>query len=360
MNDRASAGCPPALVNAVSVETPQGLRTFELHSGDILGDRTDLLVISTHHNPRQPPTGHLVSTLKERFGFSVDVNPHWISFGEGVSACVQGGDDRVPFRTLLTMRIARSGSQADPIAFYDRAVRATFAATAALEFMGGSFATLSLPVLSGRRIVDYPAAVQSLLRHAFAWLRRSRDTEVVRYYVFEPDELQQWDQAMNTSLGRSYVDAAHEFVARSLCQEIVARIDGGGLSKAPADLAASLRHALSDPERLSVQTVATFGRKLAEAVTEELCCVLGIAVQRELINNIEAVRRGSVVADWIVSYLHSLRVFGNEGVHSLAGKRQVIPSRLSSEDLVSLLSAIRALMSFWEEWSKRATRTASQ
>jgi hypothetical protein len=340
-------------INTVSVETPHGFRTFELHHADILAMPADLVVISTHPRLGDPPTGKILRALHDRFQFVVEAMPIWIRFEEGICACRQEGNASVPFRHLLTMRIAENRKQSDPQEFYDRAIRATFASVAALEFLGHPLSTIALPVLSGQRIIGYDAAVRSLLRYAFLWLRKSSSTELIRYFVHDAEQLQAWDDAMNVCLGRTYLTAGNESVVTGLRQEIVARIDAGALASAPGELAESLRRALADPRGLSVQMIAAVGRRTAEWVTEEMCRSLAIPIHRELVNNIEAVRKSRATADWIVSYLHSLRVFGNEAIHALAAKQGVIPvpAQLSSEDLASILCAIRVVLSFWNAWT---------
>lgn len=335
-------------VNAVSVETPTGLRSFELFEGDIFSQPSDLLVIST--DPQRDKPGQLMELLEKRFRYRVETGCNFMDLGGGISACTQDGGGTAPFGQLLTMCIAPPRLQKDPAAFYDRAIRSTFAAIAALEFLGCEFKTVSLPVLVRQGIEEYAPAVRSLLKHALAWLRQSRHTQAVRYFVLDPLELAEWDSAMNTFLGRTYVDTDSEAALTSLCRDIVHQIDGGTLSRHFGVLEAPLRKAVADPDRLCVQTIATFGRKLAELVTEQLCRDLDVPLGRDLLTNIESVRNSNMLAGWISSYLHSLRVFGNEGVHSLAAKRRVVPARLSPEDLLSILCAIRSVLRFWDEW----------
>lgn len=336
-------------VNAVSVETPTGLRTFELYEGDIFSQPADLLVISA--DPQQERPSQLMQILSDRFRFPVQTGCNFMDLGGGISACTQDGAGVAPFRQLLTMCIAPPRLQKDPAAFYDRAIRSTFAAISALEFLGNEFKTVSLPVLVRQGIEEYAPAVRSLLRHALAWLRQSRHTQAVRYYILNPRELAEWDLAMNTFLGRTYVDTHSEAALTSLCRDIVQQIDAGSLSRHFGELEAPLRKAVADPDRLCVQTIATFGRKLAELMTEQLCRDLDLPIARDLLTNIETVRNSNMLAGWISSYLHSLRVFGNEGVHSLAAKqRSVVPARLSPEDLLSILCAIRSVLRFWGEW----------
>jgi hypothetical protein len=335
-------------VNAVSVETPTGLRTFELYEGDIFSQSSDLLVIST--DPQRDKPGQLIEVLQDRFQFQVETGCNFMDLGGGIAACTQNGEGAAPFGKLLTMCIAPPRLQKDPAAFYDRAIRSTFAAVAALEFLGCEFKTVSLPVLVRQGIEEYAPAVRSLLKHALAWLRQSRHTQSVRYYILNPRELAEWDAAMNTFLGRTYVDTDSEAAFTSLSRDIVHQIDGGSLAGYFSELEAPLRKAVADPDRLCVQTIATFGRKLAELITEQLCRDLDLPIARDLLTNIETVRNSNMLAGWISSYLHSLRVFGNEGVHSLAAKRSVVPARLSSEDLLSILCAIRSVLRFWDEW----------
>jgi hypothetical protein len=337
------------LINSVSVETPHGFRTFELHLGDILSVRTDLLVISAPEAPMERATGMLAEQLSSRFNFIVEFRPENMhtSFGSGVSAWMQSGGGDLLFSHLLTLRIADPDPHTSAAELYDRLVRATFASIATQEFLGQSFCSIALPVLDRKRISNYEAAIHSLLHYAFLWLCQSRHTEVVRLFIYEENDMRAWDSAMNMSLGRSFVDAGNEAMLRGLCQEIIAKINQGVLRGPLAELETPLRMAVTAPDKLCVQTIATFGRKLAETMTEQLCIANGLPLKRELLMNIEAIRIAKVTAEWIPSYLHSLRVFGNEGAHSLSSKRGVLPTQLSSDDLLTILCAIRAIMSFW-------------
>ena len=55
------------LINTVSVETPQGFRTFNLHHGDICSYTDDLLVVSGDAFPGSLPVGSVIDSLSRRF-----------------------------------------------------------------------------------------------------------------------------------------------------------------------------------------------------------------------------------------------------------------------------------------------------
>ena len=115
----------------------------------------------------------------------------------------------------------------------------------------------------GQRLVDYSAAVASLIRHATDWLRRSRTTQTVRFVVYLSHELDGWDVAMNRLMGRSFGSAGSDAVLESLCDEIVhlGTLHKGG-PLAPA--LGPLLDALSRRDRLGIEHVCVFGRKLVE------------------------------------------------------------------------------------------------
>jgi hypothetical protein len=198
--------------------------------------------------------------------------------------------------------------------------------------------------------VDYAAAVESLIRHAVRWLKQSAHTNTVQFVVYYADDLEDWDAAMNRSLGRSYVAAGSDRVLESLCQELN-HLAFGHHASPLTDAVRPLAEALARRETLCIETVCVFGRKLVEVMLAKLLPSLGLREGPVLLNNIEELRKSSRVAPWICSYMHSLRVFGNETVHTRAGESGYLPARLDRGDLVSALCAIRALLSFWNDIS---------
>ena len=54
----------------------------------------------------------------------------------------------------------------------------------------------------------------------------------------------------------------------------------------------------------------------------------------------------------MIRFLHTLRVFGTEGVHVRLEGKTYTPNNLSKSDLINGLTAIRALLIFWDEQNK--------
>ena len=243
--------------------------------------------------------------------------------------------------------------------FFDKAVRGIFASIAALEYLEHTFSTVSLSAIYGQRLQKehdhgedlYPSIAESLIRHALHWLKNSNHTHTIQFVVYREDELKVWDAAMNTCLGRSLIAAGTDGVIKSLCQEITQQ----ATSQPNALLQGALEplaNALARSDKLYVQSICVFGRKLVEEMLQVLMPLGGLKIQKELMNNIDALERSRRVAPWITSYMHSLRVFGNEEVHAKPQSPEYRPSRMDKGDLISALSAIRALLSSWPEIQK--------
>ena len=259
----------------------------------------------------------------------------------------------LPYRKLLIMRIADSRRQSDPAGFYVAAVQGTFASIAALEFMGEKFETVSMPLLSGQRLVNYGHAVSSLLESGTDWLRVSGSGRQLRYFVFNAGEVDEWRKAMDLSLGRLYLDLGKKSILKGLCLEVcsIARRETGcgALDKICQELVCVLEH----PDRVSPQVVAMYGRKLAERVAALVCFHYGLSASDILMNNIEQIAKLKRISSWVLQYLHTLRVFGNESVHSKAEQKLLVPKELDHSDMTSILSAIRSLLSFYKTWDNK-------
>ena len=348
----STADGKPETVNSVSVETAQSYKAFDLVHGDITRISTDLIVLSAYGSAKSAPEGQVVQALRQQ-GVVVATEPRWLNFSERCWTCFQKGGD-TGASALLTVFIPQLAFHEDPLPIFEQAVRGVFASLAALEYTGLSFRRVSLPVLYGQRILKehsrgderYPRLADILIQESVRWLRKSDQTHTVQFVVFEEAQVSEWDAAINRTLGRSLISAGSDAVLKSLCQEIVDAVRSQPdrrLAGATAPLAA----ALSGKDPLVVESVCVWARKLVEAMLMVLLPNQKITPGRDLASNIDHLGTSKTVAPWIVSYMHSLRIFGNESVHARGEAPGYHPARLDRSDLVSALSAVRSLLAFW-------------
>ena len=68
---------------------------------------------------------------------------------------------------------------------------------------------------------------------------------------------------------------------------------------------------------------------------------------RDLFDNIQALSKAGVISPWVASYMHGLRVLGNESVHSRDGELVFAPRAMGKADAAQALAAVRALLEAW-------------
>ena len=72
------------VLNQVSVDSDNGLKTFYLLKGDILSVKSDLLVISTHSNNKYNINGEVIDALKEKYKVEIALESDLYFYNKGI------------------------------------------------------------------------------------------------------------------------------------------------------------------------------------------------------------------------------------------------------------------------------------
>jgi hypothetical protein len=346
------------IINSVSVETVEGYKSFNLIHGDIAVVNTDLLVISTHANVDEPPSGQLIRALSLNFDTKINPNHKFMHLSDQSWTCFQE-EGTASFSYLLTLRMPKISKDHDQSKFYNKLVPGIYASIAALEHLGYKFKLVTLPVLYAQRLGNYMEGVKSLITHSLNWLKKSNYTHTVQFVIYYSDELNEWDYAMNQILERSYIPPNTNLILKGLINEIVLILKSS-LSNPLSKTIEPLLRALEKIDRICIEHVGVFGRKFAEEFTILLMKKYNLKASELFINNLDILQKSGRLAPWILSYLHSLRVFGNEIIHTRQSIKYV-PNKLTENDLNSILISIKALLLFWNNEiyveSKRDSRS---
>jgi hypothetical protein len=335
-------------VNQVTLESPWGPRAFELMHGSALAPEADVLVASSHADPDRAPDGQVVSALRWRWGMAVNDPGPFLRFpdGSGWVSWLPEVPPGAPFRGVLLLRTI-AGADYD-VEAYAAHLRCAFAALSALDYLGVPVRRVTLPMLAGNRLRDVDARATATLREVTRWLRGQAAASTVRAVVFFADELSAWSAAMDRCLGRSFLGPGHDAMLDGLQQDVLRRLSHPACAAIGSSVG-SLRDLLSRPrEQLPLHAVCVFGRKLVEELVARLSDSHGLRRHHELMKSIEELSRARAVSPWMASYMHGLRVLGNESVHLRDGEISWLPRELGPADLAMALAAIRALLEQWQ------------
>lgn len=347
------------LVNAVDIESKWGLRTFELRQGSLLDleETADLLAVSAFSDTLDTfavdPEAYMfvahtvIGALHQQAGIDVaalrakpalDLRPAlgcW--FSEPTNSpkirrilCIEDIGRRVEART---------------------AIHDAFVALAVAEAKGITAKTFVLPLLgAGDAKLDPGTIVAELLVHARKHLVESQHVNRIVFVERDPDKARKIDAAMDNALARVRVSLPRGQVADAVRADLarVVELANGVVSDDHRRVLADFARLVGSPEARSFE-IGLVARRLVEAVVAD---VVGKAPKGyDLVKNIDSLAERHI-ADWIRSYMHVLRVLGNESAH----ERQIDirhPPTVTDADLSVVLLCAKRIIEFWIEHRRR-------
>lgn len=338
----------PTLLNTTSVETVYGYRSLNIWHGDILTSRDDLLIISTHANRNFEFTGQLVREVQSRYGVELDNLQSIVMHDEVFGVYRVNNPGTAPHKAILLLRMPGAYRSRNPLELFKDSIWAVFGSIAALELKNEGFDAISLPFLGGTRGYPLTEAVALILQACGQWLKTSRFTRIINFYLYDEAEAASWSIAMDRVLGRTSITFARDQVASALRDELLAK----------TSFLADDKHLIKDElkrldvtlrrSHLTIESLALEGRLLVEAIVSQLCSQHNIMVKdKRLYHRIEAVSKQKIVAPWIISHFHSLRAFGNEGAHD-SQDITYLPTCLTEADVIPVLVSTLHVLLLWE------------
>ena len=328
-------------LNLIDIETPWGFRTFELHQGDItqLDMDVDVLVVSAFKGNYAPVPGTIIEALlnnlqidlrelaKAREFDLVDVFGCWTAqvvpknkFGRIICAEMVGGK-------LEAKEVVEN----------------VFAVLSMLEMKNIKPETLALPVLgAGQQQLSATEIIKNLLDCAVRYMHQSSSIRKILFVARQENRAKELDQAMNGLLGRVKVVVPRGDWYDHTRRQILTSIQTG------AQLAGKNTSVFVDAQRVfSSDQIRSFemgiaSRRLVEFVVANL---LGKNVGADLCGRIDNLSTVGV-AEWLRSYMHTLRIFGNESAHEKQ-KLHRKPAVISEGDISVCLLCLAQVLQFW-------------
>lgn len=338
--------------NTLTVESPFGLRSFNLLLGDITKSTDEVLVVPSHANVAAGAHGAVLSAIRRRYGVSFEYLEPLLAPRPGFGTYRVRDLGRYGGKEILVVRIPGADTVeaggGDPAKVFADALWTLFGSLAALELRGNHLTSLALPLLAGTRGYAVEDLMRAILNHSIAWLKSSRLMVAVNFYVLDSVLIDAWAGAMDAVLGRQFVDSAHNRLARALRDEILAQLTSGATRRLPASWAPvfeRLRASLGE-RRIPVDRVAADGRAFAECVVTGLLKKQGVQNPKgQFAQQIQELKNKNLTAPWMLAHFNCLREFGNAGVHPLHDA-PFQPPKLHEDDLVAILASLQRVLAF--------------
>lgn len=337
------------LLNRVNVETNYGDRSFFLINGDLLLDDGDLYIVNTYENSSGEKYGDFVSLIKEKYQASYlnDKPIYYLKDGGYIGLSIPKDRNRNPILLFVHTKLKEGEEISKDL--YESIIKGIYASLASLELSGYQFHTISFPVLLRKGISHiYKDAASILIKNSISWLKKSLSTNTIRYYVYLKEDAEEWNQALDGALGRKAIDPNYDEEVSGLRNFILSLINYfPKQSILYEDTILPLQNTLMR-ENISPEIVASFGRKLAESLSEEMLGQQSISFNKNL-KLLEDLQFDPL----FIQTLYQIRSFGNSSIHR--SKITYGINTMETEDLKILLIIIKKLIVYYQEkvWSNR-------
>jgi hypothetical protein len=343
-------------LSVIGVETSRGLCTVELVEGDVTQLPCDLLAVSAFRGSAYPTPRTVNGALQENHGFSLLAEAGTPAFdlreqfGIWITRELQG----LPFGRVLVLEMTHLGTaRGTLLRELNDSLENIFVGLAILESKGIPVRRLAMPMLgTGKQGLEPAAVVAPLMAKTRAAIARSSSLERVVFSVRNVETGQLLLHEIEREFGPTSPNLPTKAVIGSVIDEI--RSIAAALATVTTGLQRTMASEIFDVMRNGTPETNSIGllaRKLAELVTDDL---YKGAPTIDLYRKIEALAQVSV-SPWVVNYLHTLRVIGNEVVH-LRERQNRLPPALSDHDIVMCLFCIQRVAQFWLD-ARRATAT---
>jgi hypothetical protein len=345
----------PVRLNLVEIETRWGYHSFELYQGDMtkFSQPIDVLVVSALANDldllKANPEAYqsvqhtVIGALYSRAQVDVAAlrEERELDLRAALGCWVSRRTSSPVFRRIVCLE----GIGIDrPIG---ESVDNVFVTLGVLDAKQVEVRTILLPVLgTGGMRLDPEPVVKALLDSAHHHLPRLGKLERILFVTLDPGKAESLSRAMDRVLGRAKVLVPKGELVAGIRRDILRRIETalGAFADRGAEVLLDFRRIIANDQSRSFE-IAVASRRLVELVVRS---VAGARLGRPLMNAIDDLSQHEV-ADWIRSYMHTVRVFGNESAHD-KGQHKRHPSAVAEADVALCLLCVLRILEFWIEY----------
>ena len=335
-----------ALINFIEIETRSGYRSFEIHKGNItnLGFHVDMIGFSAFSRDYYPNEGTVIGAFYEN-GIDIETlsNKPLIdlrnNFGVWVSEKM---DHNQLFNHLICLEIIGLDFT------LGESLENLFSVISILEVRKVKIESIALPILgTGNQMLELNKVIPILLESSLDFLKHAKYLEKIIFVVRNEEKAVLLNSKMNEFLGREKIKTPNGPLVENIKQEIIREITKINSFQSQNQIFIDLeRIILSDFQAYELGGIS---RKVVEYILHDL---IPVKEQKfELYKKIDSLKGYVNAAQWIISYLHVLRIFGNESVHDKKEKN-ISPEYIDVNDLTLYLFCLQRVLSFYSNSKK--------
>lgn len=347
--------------NSYEFTTPYGEKCFELHHGNILDfdEKIDILVISAFAGDYMPVPGTLVGALLEQLRIDVSVlsRSPFIDMREEKGIWVSRKLKNRRFQYILCVEfLDYPGDKADSETIRER-IQNLFVCLEMLEKFTSDVVTVAMPLIgTGNQRIPESIVLSALFQYGSFSLKRCSSLQKV--YIIERRDVKieaissTMDQVLKRE-GQQVVNVFRDRESREILGQIEALLKELIRIRNRPEVDKTFARLLDCMKQQEVRylDLAILARRVLELMMNE---INPQSAKRSLYRKIEDFSRRQVAAGWMISYMHIIRILGNEQAHDDINQGK-IPGEIMVTDQRIMLHCLEQLFTFWIQYERRDT-----
>lgn len=345
--------------NSYEFTTPYGEKCFELHQGNILDfdEKIDVLIISAFSGDYIPVPGTLVGALlrQSKIDVSVLARSPFIDMREEKGVWVSRKLKNRQFQYIMCVEfLDYPGDEADRENIRGR-IQNLFVCLEMLEKFTPEIETVAMPLIgTGSQRISESIILSALFRYGSFSLKRCSSLRKV--YVIEQrnEKIEAISNTMDQVLkreGQQVVNVFRDRESREILGQIEALLKELIRIRNRPEVDKTFARLLDCMKQQEVRylDLAILARRVLELMMNE---INPQSAKKSLYRKIEDFSRRQVAAGWIISYMHIIRILGNEQTHDDINQGK-IPGEIMVTDQRIMLHCLEQLFTFWIQYERR-------
>jgi len=335
------------LINTYEIDNKERYVSIEIFHGDLtaLENRVDLLIVSAFKGGYNPVKSTLLGALYD----NLDINIKHLSKVPTIDLrkalnCWYTDDFNSDMYKAIMVLEMRENNISIPYNM-ETIFKNMFIALSVLEQKGIIIKTIALPPLgTGLQNVDLKEVIDALINNLKKSLSTNNSIERIMFVEYNSEKADVLSEKLDTILNRVKVELPVNEIIIDVKKQILKSVKN---NKSKSFLESSSYKYLIETfnnENSKSYNYGIVSRRLVEKLLTEKYFESEEYKYYSFFKKIQELNEMQV-ANWIVSYLHVIRIFGNESAHDFSNKTRY-PNSISSKDVSLLLFCVQRVVEF--------------
>jgi hypothetical protein len=345
-----------SLLNVISVPTSNGIKTIEIHNDDLtkLNWNFDILVMSAYPKKYKPAPNTVIKALEDNTSIVLEnlAEKPLIDLRESLNCWISEFIEGKNFKHILCVEgiktaIESKGSSETPLSDL-------FGFVSLLQYKNVQAQSIAMPIIgAGFQGNSIEAILPILINKAISSLSSNSSLNTIYFVEIDETKAKLIDDTINAVLKRGGEKLELVFddpLVINLLEQVLSKLIQIQKSNKKHEYNKTCNNLIDkiSSKKIRFFELGILSRKLLELLIPEIS-KLKSEKYISLYEHLNELKSKNI-ADWMITYIHTLRVFGNFVAHE--DESHEIPNHMEVTDIIVFSHALNRFLDFYISFSQ--------